>query len=100
MRRVVAAEYVSIDGVMQDPGRAGGFERGAGRTRTGMTNSPTTSQISCSRATRCCLGEFIVLGLIAALLLPGRPRAGRAGTREAVSVPAPDAARPIHQTTH
>jgi hypothetical protein len=61
-----------------------------------MTNSPTTSQISCSRATRCCLGEFIVLGLIAALLLPGRPRA----TREAVSVPAPDAARPIHQTTH
>jgi hypothetical protein len=43
---------------------------------------------------------FIVLGLIAALLLPGRPRAGRAGTREAVSVPAPDAARPIHQTTH
>jgi 3-oxoacyl-[acyl-carrier protein] reductase len=46
------------------------------------------------------LGEFIVLGLIAALLPAGRPRAGRAGTREAVSVPAPDAARPIHQTTH
>jgi hypothetical protein len=95
MRRVVAAEYVSIDGVMQDPGRAGGFERG-GWSNPYMTNSPTTSQISCSRATRCCLGEFIVLGLIAALLLPGRPRA----TREAVSVPAPDAARPIHQTTH
>jgi dihydrofolate reductase len=28
MRRVVAAEYVTIDGVMQDPGGAGGFERG------------------------------------------------------------------------
>jgi hypothetical protein len=43
---------------------------------------------------------FIVLGLIAALLLPGRLRAGRAGIHEAVSVPAHDAARPIHQTTH
>jgi dihydrofolate reductase len=28
MRRVVAAEYVTIDGVMQDPGGAEGFERG------------------------------------------------------------------------
>ena len=28
MRKVVAAEYVTIDGVMQDPGGADGFERG------------------------------------------------------------------------
>src|SRR4029434_5466700 len=28
MRRVVAAEYVTIDGVIQDPGGAEGFERG------------------------------------------------------------------------
>jgi hypothetical protein len=27
-RRVVAAEYVSLDGVMEDPGGAEGFEHG------------------------------------------------------------------------
>jgi hypothetical protein len=40
---------------------------------------------------------FTVLDLIAALLLPGRPRAGRAGTRDAVSAPAPGATRPTHE---
>jgi hypothetical protein len=40
---------------------------------------------------------FIVLGLIAALLLLGRPQAGRAGTHGAVSAPAPGATRPTHE---
>jgi len=40
---------------------------------------------------------FTVLGLIAALLLPGRPRAGRAGTHQALSVPGPGATRPTHE---
>jgi hypothetical protein len=43
---------------------------------------------------------FTVLGLIAALLLLGSPSSRPSGIHEAVSVPAPDAARPIHQTTH
>jgi hypothetical protein len=43
---------------------------------------------------------FTVLGLIAALASLSRLQDDRAGIHEAVSVPAPDAARPIHQTTH
>jgi hypothetical protein len=40
---------------------------------------------------------FTVLGLIAALLLLGRPRAGRAGTHDAMSASAPGATRPTHE---
>ena len=46
MRRVIVSEFVSLDGVIEDPGGAGEFDRGAG------PSSPTADpRVTSSRST-------------------------------------------------
>ncbi len=48
MRRVIVSEFVSLDGIIEDPGGAGGFDRGGWSFRfdrgpEGETSSSSTS---------------------------------------------------------
>jgi hypothetical protein len=54
MRRIVAAEYLTLDGVTEDPGPAGSSNTVAGRFPTGTTSSRQSNQSCSLRATRSC----------------------------------------------
>jgi hypothetical protein len=56
MRKVVAAEYVTVDGVITDPGGVGEIEQGGWSNRYFNDELASTNPSSCSRVTRCCWG--------------------------------------------
>ena len=56
MGRVIVIEFVSIDGVMQDPDGSGGFDRGGWAFRYGpeAVGGDKFNSASCSTPARCC----------------------------------------------
>jgi hypothetical protein len=63
---IVAAEYVSVDGVMQDPGGVGEIEAGGGPVRIGMTSWPNSKPTCCFASDALLLGRVKDEGFAAA----------------------------------
>ncbi len=53
MRKIVVSEYVSLDGVMEDPGGAKSSSMAVGPIRISMMRSRNFNTMDCLAATRC-----------------------------------------------
>src|SRR5438270_7431000 len=68
MRKIIVSEYVTLDGVMEDPGGAEGFKHGGWSFGFGGKNSSSINSRNSSPAMRFCWAAVPMKGLP----LPGR----------------------------